>query len=139
MKVVTHVSLPYCVHGQHITDAIKAIREDCCDGFNFNGSMASFVMLAGLGALDDKPCWHGSEVDLGILEAGYVHAAAASPSCIWPSDIFGRLVREHDLLTSPLTFEGKHVLVPEGPGLGVELDAQAIEKYRGGPDLEWTA
>ena len=83
-----------------------------------------------------KPCWHGSEVDLGILEAGYVHAAASAPACRWPSDIFGRLIREHDLLAEPLSFEGKYVKVPEGPGLGVELDRRALERYRCGPDVE---
>lgn len=138
LKVVIHIALPYVVHGQSITDIITAIREDCSDAFNFNGSMARFVELAAMGELEGKPCWHGSEVDLGILEAGYVHAAAAAPACTWPSDIFGRLVREHDLLEKPLKFEGKYVHVPTRPGLGVELDIKALEKYRVGPDIDLT-
>ncbi len=136
LKVIIHISLPYVVHGQTIGDIIAAIRADCCDGFNFNGSMARFVELASIAELLDVPCWHGSEVDLGILEAGYVHAAAAAPACTWPSDIFGRLVREHDLLDKPLEFDGKHVRVPQGPGLGVELCPKALEQYRSGPDID---
>ena len=97
--------------------------------------MASFTRLGALAELANKPCWHGSEVDLGILEAGYVHAAAATPACTWPSDIFGRLVREHDLLTTPLQFEGKFIRVPTAAGLGVELSDQAIEHYRAGGDV----
>lgn len=34
------------------------------------------------------------------------------------------------LLKSPLRLEAGHVLLPEGPGLGVELDREAVERYR---------
>jgi muconate cycloisomerase len=139
LNIVLHVALPYCVHGQRAEDAVRGLIADAMDAFNFNGSMTGVVRLAALAQLAGKPCWHGSEVDLGILEAGYVHAAAASPACTWPSDIFGRLVREHDLLAAPLRFEGKHVIVPSGPGLGVVLDDGAVEKYRAGPDLVFAA
>jgi len=135
LKVCIHVALPYCIHGQSITDALEAIRHDACDGFNFNGPMAPFVQLAGLAKLARKPCWHGSEIDLGIMEAGAVHAAAAAPACTWPSDILGRLVREHDLLTQPLDICNSYVAIPETPGLGVTLDLQALEKYRAGEAL----
>jgi len=134
MAVVRHVALPYHAHGQRAEHALDALRADAVDGFNFNGPLAHFVRLANLAALAGKPCWHGSEVDLGILEAGYVHAAAASPACTWPSDIFCNLVREDDLIAEPLRFEGKWVRLPEGPGLGVQLDLDALEKYRCGPD-----
>jgi muconate cycloisomerase len=139
MKVVLHVALPYCEYGQRAEDALAGLKEDALDAFNFNGSMAAFVKLANLAQLAGKPCWHGSEVDLGLLEAGYVHAAACANACTWPSDIFGRLVREHDLLKSPLKFDGKNILVPTAPGLGVELDESAIEKYRVGPNIDLEA
>jgi len=34
------------------------------------------------------------------------------------------------LLKTPLTLEAGHILLPEGPGLGIELDRPAIERYR---------
>lgn len=34
------------------------------------------------------------------------------------------------LLKNPLTLEAGHVLLPTGPGLGVELDRDAVERYR---------
>ena len=62
-----------------------------------------------------------------------VHVAAASKLCTLPSDIFGRLIREHDLLAEPLSFDGKgNFMVPTGPGLGVELDEKAVTRYAGG-------
>lgn len=128
--IALHVSLPYVEHGQRVHDAILALQEQAVDAFNFNGGLAEFSQLAAIAAAANRPCWHGSEVDLGILEAMYVHQAAAAPTCVWPSDIFGRLVREHDLLKTPLLIEPPYVQLPNGPGLGIELDRNAIETYR---------
>lgn len=128
--IVLHVSLPYVEHGQRVHDAIRAIQSDAVDGFNFNGGLAEFQQLDHIASAAGLPCWHGSEVDLGILEAMYVHQAAAAASCTWPSDIFGRMVREHDLLTEPLRIEPPTVQLPSGPGLGVELDRAALNHYR---------
>jgi len=75
-------------------------------------------------------CWHGSEIDFGILEAMYIHSAAAAESCEWPSDIFGRLIREHDLLKTPLKIEPPFAYIPTGKGLGVEVDMDAINNYQ---------
>jgi muconate cycloisomerase len=67
---------------------------------------------------------------LGILEAMYLHQCAAAPSCTWPSDIFGRLIREHDLLAKPLDLKPPFATIPVGPGLGVELDRDAVRHYQ---------
>ena len=130
VPIVLHVSLPYVQHGQTIHDAIRALQAEAVDGFNFNGGLANFQSLAHIASAAGLPCWHGSEVDLGILEAMYVHSAAAAESCIWPSDIFGRMIREHDVLKQPLRFQPPYVYLPEGPGLGVEPDMDAIAKYQ---------
>lgn len=129
VPIVLHVSLPYILHGQRIKDAIQALNAGAVDGFNFNGGLANFQRLDHIAAAAGLPCWHGSEVDLGILEAMYVHSAAAAESCIWPSDIFGRLIRTHDLLKEPLKMEPPFVHLPEGPGLGVSPDEEAINRF----------
>jgi D-galactarolactone cycloisomerase len=36
------------------------------------------------------------------------------------------------LLGTPLALEDGHLLLPQGPGLGVEPDPEAIERYRAG-------
>ena len=129
IPIVLHVSLPYILHGQRIKDAIQALNAGAVDGFNFNGGLANFQRLDHIAFAAGLPCWHGSEVDLGILEAMYVHSAAAAESCIWPSDIFGRLIRTHDLLEEPLKMEPPFVHLPEGPGLGVSPDEEAINHF----------
>ncbi len=129
VPIVRHISLPYVLQGQRIKDAIQAIQLSAVDGFNFNGGLANFQRLDHLAQAAELPCWHGSEIDLGILEAMYVHSSAAAASCTWPGDIFGRLIREHDLLQEPLKIEPPYVHLPTGPGLGVEPDMDAIDHY----------
>jgi muconate cycloisomerase len=129
VPIVLHVSLPYILHGQRIKDAIQALNANAVDGFNFNGGLANFQRLDHIATAAGLPCWHGSEIDLGILEAMYLHSAAAAASCIWPSDIFGRLIRVHDLLKKPLHFEPPFAYLPEGKGLGIEVDEEAIQYF----------
>jgi len=66
---------------------------------------------------------------VGILEALYVHSSAAAASCVWPGDIFGHMIREHDLLKTPLRFESPFVYLPDNIGLGIEPDPDAIAHY----------
>lgn len=131
IPIVLHISLPYIYQGQRPYDAINAIAHHAVDGFNFNGGLAKFQALDHIASTANTYCWHGSEIDLGILEAMYVHQSAAAHSCVWPGDIFGRMIRTHDLLATPLTFEPPYVRIPtDGPGLGVRLDEEAIAKFR---------
>lgn len=130
VPIALHISLPYIQHGQRIDNAIDAIQAGAVDGFNFNCGAANFQRLEHVASAVGLPCWHGSEVDLGILEAMYVHSAAAAKSCVWPSDIFGKMIRSHDLLKESLAFNPPFVQLPEGLGLGVELDMDAVRHYQ---------
>jgi muconate cycloisomerase len=130
IPIVLHVSLPYIYHGQRVHDAIRALQLAAVDGFNFNGGLVGFQQLDRIAWAAGLPCWHGSEIDLGILEAMYLHQCAAAPSCTWPSDIFGRLIREHDLLATPLDLQPPVARIPNGPGLGVSIDRDAMRHYQ---------
>jgi len=133
MPMYRHISLPYT---QDIRDMIDFVRADAADGYNFNGSAYNCVLLAEIAHLEGKPCWRGSEVDLGISETMGLHIAAASINCTIPSDIFGELVRTDDLILNPIQFEQGAAIVPVGDGLGIELDFAAIEKYKTNQILE---
>ena len=130
-----HVSLPYT---QDIRDIVAFVRLDAVDGYNFNGSAFNSLLLAEIAHLEGKQCWRGSEVDLGISETMGLHIAAASINCTIPSDIFGELVRENDLIKEPIQFENGSALVPHGDGLGISLDYSALEKYKTGRSLVTT-
>jgi muconate cycloisomerase len=46
------------------------------------------------------------------------------------SDICGETLRVDDLISEPLVIANGHASVPDGPGLGVILDEEAVERYR---------
>lgn len=133
IPIFRHISLPYT---QDIQDIIAFVRADAADGYNFNGPAYNSILLSEIAHLEGKQCWRGSEVDLGILETMALHIAAASINCTIPSDIFGELVRENDLINEGIQFENGSALVPQAEGLGISLDHAAIEKYKTGQILE---
>ena len=135
VPIFRHISLPYT---QDIRDIITCIKNEVADGYNFNGSAYNSILLAEIAHLEGKPCWRGSEVDLGISETMGLHIAAASINCTLPSDIFGELVREDDLITEPIRFENGAAIVPKNAGLGITLDKKAMKKYSTGNIIETT-
>jgi muconate cycloisomerase len=110
---------------------MRGIRERACSVFNTAGNpgMASFVSNCYLAAAAGMSVWHGSGNDLGIIDASYLHSCAASPNCTLPSDILSYL-REDDLIVDPIEIKDSYATVPEKPGLGVELDEDAVKKYQ---------
>jgi len=126
IPIALHVHAPY---GQRIEELIQAVKLEAVDYFNLGGGLAHFVRMADVADAAGIPVWHGSEVDLGILDAASLHACAAVRNCTLPSDIIGTLVREDDLILEPIEFCGGFARVPQGPGLGVALDEAALERY----------
>jgi len=130
IRIVRHVSLPYIYQGQRVHDVINILNHRAADGFNFNAGLAKFQQQDLIANAANMYFWHGSEIDLGILEAMYIHQVSATQNCIWPSDIFGRLIRSHDLLKEPLKIEPPYAYLPEGLGLGIALDEEAIASFQ---------
>jgi muconate cycloisomerase len=44
-------------------------------------------------------------------------------------ELFGHVMLEDDLIVQALDYSGGSVRVPDGPGLGVTLDEEALERY----------
>jgi muconate cycloisomerase len=123
-------TIPLALHLGDAHTLINAIKADACDHVNLGGGLILFPRLAAIADAAGMWCWHGSGVDLGLREAAYLHAACLARNCLLNSDIFGRLIREHDLLATPLEIKDGQATVPTGPGLGVTLDQAALEHYR---------
>ena len=124
-----HLSIPLALHMERPDDVLEAIRLEAADVFNLRGTMSTVHRLGYMAEVADMAIWRGSGLDLGILDASYAHVCAATPSCTLGSDIIGQFMREDDLIVEPLTYENGHVLVPQGPGLGVVLDRDALARY----------
>jgi muconate cycloisomerase len=86
-------------------------------------------------------CDIGGSIELGIGNAANLHLGAALPNAILPSvcpvtkpsgaagpEIAGIYYLD-DVVTAPFRFEDGTVLVPEGPGLGIEVDVEQLRRY----------
>jgi L-rhamnonate dehydratase len=70
-----------------------------------------------------------SASELGVSTAAYLHLAASTPNMLYAVDTQYQHLTD-DVITRPFIFHEGALSVPEGPGLGVELDPSKVERYR---------
>ncbi|MFH1567319.1 MAG: enolase C-terminal domain-like protein, partial [Gemmatimonadota bacterium] len=105
-----------------------AVREGVCDGFVIGGG-ASRVMRSGDFAGEARlPFWL-QLVGTGITAAYSLHFGAVLRQAVWPAVNCHQLYTD-DLLTEPIQVEEGFAAVPQTPGLGYELDRDAVERFR---------
>ncbi|MBM3804857.1 MAG: hypothetical protein FJW26_21420 [Acidimicrobiia bacterium] len=126
--------LPIALHLTSLRDLLAALKLDAADYYNLLGPLVEFSQWARLAQAAGCPAWRGTGMDLGVRDASSVHAAAAA-GCELPSDIIGHLLREDDLIADPIPFEDGCLLVSDKPGLGVELDREALREYEVGSEV----
>lgn len=124
------ISTPLALHLKNPGEVREAAKREACDWVNVSGPMVNAYKMAVVAEAAGMVAWHGSGVDLGIAEAAHAHVCAASKAITLTSDICGESLRVDDLITEPLQILDGHVRVPEGPGLGVTLDEEAVERFR---------
>lgn len=98
-----------------------------------HGGIQATLEIANIAKAAGIVCSMGSNLELGIATAAMLHVGVAVPTIaseLYPGDFIGPKYHEADLLKTPLTLGPSSALVPEGPGLGVELDEEQLEKYR---------
>lgn len=121
---------PLALHVGSREQMEKAIDAGCFDIFNCSpSSMSTFVEMVNMAERAGIPCWRGSGADLGILDASYLHAAAAAPNCKIPSDILSTVLHVDDFIVESPRRNGDRITVPPGPGLGCTLDERAVNEY----------
>jgi muconate cycloisomerase len=96
-------------------------------GISATADIVAIARAAGL------RCTIGSNLELGIGTAAMLHVAAAFPEVdtdAFPADTIGPFYHEADLITTPLNLGPPAAFIPDGPGLGVELDEDQLKHWR---------
>ncbi len=107
-----------------------AMREELADTYNLGrGSVYDFLRLSHITEFISKDCWQGSSLELGVLQHLRLHASACARNCLLPSDLQSEWVRDHTLVTPHMRYAEGHAIVPDRPGLGIELDHAAMAPY----------
>lgn len=111
---------------EHFNEACLHAR--CCDGFVIGGTTQATLRSGILAAAFNRPFWL-QLVGTGITTAYAAHIGSVLTHAQFPY-ITCHELWEHDLLSSRLQVVDGYIAVPEGPGLGIEVDEKAIERYR---------
>lgn len=97
-----------------------------------HGGLVATLDLLGAARVAGIPCLLGSTVELGIATAFLAQIGAAfdtiRESCV-ASDVIGPLYHEADIVGDGVRLEGGFAYVPDGPGLGVDLDEDALATF----------
>ena len=112
---------------------MTAIREGVCDGFVIGGGARRVIADGILAGQARMPFWL-QMVGTGVTTTFSVHLGGVLEQARWPY-IPCINIYSHTLLKE-FKVEGGHVKVPQEPGLGVELDWDAIENFRVDPDFQ---
>ncbi len=106
------------------------------------GGLLKAKKVAAIAEAAGFPCNVNGSVEMGVGNAANVHlaasTAAANLGCVIPvttpdAEATGRIAGiyyKDDIVTEPFEFVDGAVKVPRGPGLGVELDEEKVERYR---------
>jgi glucarate dehydratase len=128
-RVRSSVSVPFSTHSNNVYEiarihAADIIAGDIHDCGGFLGARKLAAQCEGL----NLGFWFHSSNELGISLAAMLHFMASSPHMVHPSQtIVGWLT--DDIITRPHAFRDGMIELPNGPGLGVEIDHQKLEKY----------
>jgi L-alanine-DL-glutamate epimerase-like enolase superfamily enzyme len=122
-----HINRPVAMHfGSPPVET--ALREEVTDGFVLGAGAAELLRQAHVVQAAHKPFWL-QLVGSGLTTSWVAHFGAVLPGATWAADTDMHLW-ESQLITPQIEVRGGYYRVPEGPGLGVEVDEAAIERYR---------
>ncbi len=109
-----------------------AVRTRCVDiilsDVHYWGGLSNNKKLAGVCEAFQLGLGMHSDRELGISTAATVHFAAATPYMTYAIDSHYHHQTD-DIITEPFRYAHGSFKVPDGPGLGVELDREKLARY----------
>lgn len=110
------------------TPASEQIRRNLCDAFVLGGAdVERLRQQAAVADLAGKPFWIQT-IGSGLRAAWLAHVVSTCQQATL-SNLACHTIWQRDLTELPPVVGG-HMAVPDGPGLGVQIDEQAVEELR---------
>ncbi len=108
---------------------LEAIRRAAIDiaivDFEPLGGITELIRLESIAQEADLPLAHHCGWDMGVKLAAILHATSTMPAFSYAMDSTYQ-AHGDDVLTEKIRIDSGSYLVPEGPGLGVEVDEQKL-------------
>lgn len=130
-KILADESCFDLVHAQEL------IRHQCCDAISLypgkNGGIRKAQEIAQLAAQHGIACSIGSNLEWDLATAAMAHFIVATPNMQienYPGDLLGPDYHELSIAKNPLKIEGPFTTLHTGPGLGIDVDLDIVERHR---------
>ncbi len=116
-----------------LVHARELFRNEACDVLNVypgkQGGLSRAQRMIELAAANNVACTIGSNLEWDVATAAMGHLIVACPNMQvdrYPGDALGPAYHEFSIVRNPIRIEGPEVTVPDGPGLGVEVDWDVV-------------
>jgi L-alanine-DL-glutamate epimerase-like enolase superfamily enzyme len=114
-------------------DALNVIKRGAADIISVEPRMTWGIMAtkkaAAIAEAAGMPVIMHSFAELGVAQAAFLHVIASTPNFILANQCMYDWFDDDYIKGGKLAFEGPYLRVPEGPGLGVEVDPEKIRQY----------
>ncbi len=115
------------------SDALAIARAHICDAVSVKpgkaGGLLRAARVAAIASAAGVGCYGGTALETSIGTAAAAHLFAALPELDLGCELIGPLLLSDDLTVEPVRYEDGDLLVPTGPGLGVEVDWDKVGRY----------
>ena len=120
------------LHGPE--SALEIAREAAADVFAVkispSGGLRAAARVAAIAEAAGIGLYGGTMLESGVGTAAAAQLCATFHTIAWGTELFGPLLLTEEILRDPLVYRDFSLVVPAGPGLGVELDDDRIEVFR---------
>jgi len=139
VEVRRRVDLPVSEHCNSFFQARLMLEKGCVDIFNictvFIGGIGPARQLFTLAETFGVHCLIGTTQELSIGTAAQAHLGASFARLDHPGDPVGPRLYAEDVVRKRVDYVAGHLVVPTGPGLGMELDPELVRKLES--PLQW--
>ncbi len=103
---------------------VFSIKIAQCGGLSAARATAETARAAGI------DLYGGTMLEAGVGTAASAQLFSTFPSLAYGTELFGSLLVRDDLLAEPLVYRNFELEVPQGPGLGIIVDPDKIDRFR---------
>ena len=115
-------------------DAIELTRNACADVFALkiakSGGIYGMMRTAAIADAAGVSLYGGTMLEGTIGSVASAHGFSALPQLSWGTELFGPLLLKDDIVVARPQYRDFDLHMPEGPGLGLEIDEKKLAFYR---------
>ena len=117
-----------------VQDAFKLAKLHAASVFALkiskSGGLTNIARQAAIAQGAGISLYGGTMLEGTIGTAASAHIFATLPNLDWGTELFGPLLLTDDIVKKPIAYQNFSLEIPQGVGLGIELDMNQVEKYK---------